>query len=250
MSDILRLRHDSWDDFKRDLVPELFGRGSFRSGRYLFRGCGSASWGLKSSFDRRFEHLPADRRLSTWSALLARFRESCHEHGVAESILADDHRLLAFGQHHGLPTRLLDWSLSPYVATFFAFRDALLQHEPGQDVALWILDTASPVWSSEMGVAIVSPPAIDNVRLLNQGGRFTYARTQHVTLEDYVASATIAGTPLMQIAIPAGEATRALPDLDAMGVNAAHLFPDMAGLTEAVTLRLHFDALTDAVVLP
>jgi hypothetical protein len=250
VADILRMQYRSWDDYKRDVVPELFGNDRFRSGRYLFRGCGSAEWALKSSFDRMFEHLPTRRRLETWTSLLATFRAECEEHGLSASVLADDRRLLAFGQHHGLPTRLLDWSLSPYVAAFFAFRQALTRHGSDQHVAVWVLDTSSPIWSTEMGVEVVAPPAIENLRLLNQAGRFTYARTQHVTLEEYVAAADADSAPLIQIALPAAEALRALPDLHAMGVNAAHLFPDVAGLAEAVSLRVQYDAFADVVTLP
>jgi hypothetical protein len=45
--------------------------------------------------------------------------------------------------------------------------------------------------------------------------------------------------------LPASEAAYALPDLEAMGVSAVHLFPDFTGLTEAVLLREELAALVD-----
>jgi hypothetical protein len=42
---------------------------------------------------------------------------------------------LALMQHHGVPTRLLDWTRSPYVALYFVMREKL-----GKDGALWAID--------------------------------------------------------------------------------------------------------------
>jgi hypothetical protein len=239
-----RRRYRDWLHLKSDLVPDLFDDQPFSSGRYLFRGVGNADWTCLSAFDRRFAHLATGQRLEMWELLLQSFREACADHGVSSSIVDHDSRLLAFGQHFGLPTRLLDWSLSPYVATFFAFRNALSTSPPARNVAIWILDTTrSEVWSKEMGVELVSPPAMENLRLRNQAGRFTLARTGFPTLEEHVEHCASDGTPLIQAVVPAVEAARALPDLDSMGVNAAHLFPDVSGLAEAVTLRLEMNAL-------
>lgn len=250
MTTIARLHFTSWDEYKHDIVPELFGHDRFRSGSFLFRGCGSAEWTLTTTFDRRFGALPAARRLRLWTRMLQSFRTSCEERGITDSVLRDDTRLLAFGQHHGLPTRLLDWSLSPYVAAFFAFRQSLLEPDPGGQVAIWVLDTKAEIWSAELGVEIVAPPAIENLRLLNQAGRFTYARTPYLTLEEYVEHSQTTGRPLLQISLPRAEALRALPDLEVMGVSAHHLFPDMAGLSEGVALSVQLEAVTADLAVP
>jgi hypothetical protein len=238
-----RLSFSTWDEYKHEIVPLLFRDSRFRPGRYLFRGCSDSDHALVSSFDRRFSDLPTAKRMRLWASMLAGLKEAGVEHRLPSSVIGDDHRLLAFAQHHGLPTRLLDWTLSPYVAAFFAFRQSLERSHPAQHVAVWALDSTSTVWSAELGVEILSPPSIENVRLRNQAGRFTYARTAHVSLEDYVEQSNDEGRPLVQISVPSHEVIRALPDLEAMGLSAEYLFPDFTGVTETIALRAQLDAI-------
>ncbi len=238
MSAIRILEYGSWPELKRDLFAELFGAGGFRPGRYLFRGMGNADWSLSSSFDRRFSSLGRHQRLQRWEELIDEWRRSCEETGVPDPVVSDDLKLWALGQHNGLPTRLLDWTTSPYVAAFFAFHDWVLRlPEEFSHVAIWALHLENPVWSKEMGVEIVTPPALENIRLRNQSGKFTLARTPFATLEEYVEhSAT--DLALTKIVLRAGEAVQALPDLDSMGINNYHLFPDFTGLAGMATMRL------------
>ena len=244
-STIQILAYSSWLEFKHDLFIELFGKSAFRPGRYLFRGMGNADWHLSSLFDRRFSSLPHDQRLRLWGELIREWRRTCEETGIPDSVVSNDEKLWAFGQHHGLPTRLLDWSTSPYVAAFFAFQSWILrQPEEFSHVAIWALHLENPVWSKEMGVEIVTPPAMENVRLKNQSGKFTLSRTPFATLEEYVQhSAT--GPALTKVVLPASEALQALPDLDSMGINSYQLFPDFTGLAGMVTMRRLLDLAQD-----
>jgi hypothetical protein len=243
MAEISTIRFDTWGDFKRDLVAELFPDRTYRRDDYLFRGMRSPRWRLEASFDRTFRHIEAARRAKLFDLLVDSFREACRDHGLPEDLCGDDRRLIALGQHHGLPTRLLDWSSSPYVAAFFAYQDMLVA--PGDEdshVVLWALHRHCYVWSGDYGVEIVSAPSFHNVRARNQSGFYTWSRSPFDCLEEFVASCTgVPETALTRILLPVDEVRPALADLDLMGISAHHLFPDLAGAAAACRTRLQLE---------
>ena len=264
MTAIRVIPYSGWAELKRDLFIELYGDGLFRPGHYLFRGVGDANWSLQSAFDRRFAPVSADRRMELWAELADQWRQGCLDIGVASDTVRDEHKLWALGQHYGLPTRLLDWSTSPYVAAFFAFHEQLERFsEHFSQVAIWALDLRHPVWSAGAGVDIVSTPAMQNIRLRNQGGKFTFVTAPFASLEEFVHHAA-SGTPsappparprgptaglagrwaLTQCVLPATAAEHALSDLDSMGINHYHLFPDLSGLAALATMRVTLAAAT------
>lgn len=237
MTAVRTIGYGSWADFKRDLFVELFGDGVFRPGQYLFRGSGQADWQLASYFDRQFAQVPLEQRLTLWDRLIEEWRQRCRDEGLPASVTEDEGALWALGQHHGLPTRMLDWSTSPYVAAFFAFRARLLTRSAVRtDVAVWVLHTDNPVWDGSLGVEVVSPPTVANQRLRNQGGRFTLCRAPFASLEDYAARFS-SGVALTRCLIPSEQARVALADLDAMGITSHGLFPDLDGLAGLALMR-------------
>lgn len=109
---------------------------TFQGSNWLFRGQADARWELQTSFERAFQVL--DRSL--WRAVedysLTAFKRRLHLFDDNVPSDSDVLEWLALMQHHGCPTRLLDWTRSPYVAAFFAL-DGDFDAAP----AIWAIDT-------------------------------------------------------------------------------------------------------------
>jgi hypothetical protein len=232
VEEITQEKFSSWENFKSEFTQKLFGAGSFERGRFLFRGQRDPKWELTSTFDRMFKAQSKGKRLQIAEAMIARFRAAIEVLDVPTEVRTDHGSLLALAQHYGLPTRLLDWSESPYVAGFFAYNSRALWGETDQHVCIWVLDTKDPIWSAQYGVEILDVPLSGNHRLRNQSGKFTLARTPFLSLEEYVTAHGDARQPLRKFLLPGGDWTKALADLDAMGINHAHVYPEVEGAAQ------------------
>jgi hypothetical protein len=129
----------SWAELTSAL-DELAGR----MPQAMFRGQGNYSWRLRPSINRFLAAASPMQASALEDASVRRFMGEAHEHLAATSLPRDPFGLdvfdnyvewLALMQHHGAPTRMLDWSFSPYVALYFA-----VEGEPNDDAALWYFD--------------------------------------------------------------------------------------------------------------
>ncbi|WP_429404530.1 FRG domain-containing protein [Paraburkholderia sp. MM5482-R1] len=236
----------SWDEFKR-WAGEVRAQGAV-----AFRGHGSHQFRLETSLYRS-----GRTRLNRYCAETLPVFHS-HVEAVTNRRInlgdsLDYSMLLGLAQHHGLPTPLLDWTGSPYIAAFFGFADALENRSSrSRDtrVRVYALTRAFverfsppivtvPFLEPYMSFLYVSPR--DNPRLYAQQGRFLVSNVGNI--EQFICNIERHENVryLMAAEVPAAFASEALGDLAFMGVTAATLFPGLDGVCRMLRHAMTFE---------
>ncbi len=87
-----------------------------------FRGHQNAEWKLKSTLARHFITPPSRTTVFDISNMIDHFLVNLASIGITVPFDKNDLRgRLEYARHYGLPSPLIDFSMSPYVALFFAF---------------------------------------------------------------------------------------------------------------------------------
>ena len=109
----------SWQEFHQKVCSLKSRRG------YVWRGQKKDEdngWFLQSSFDRKVQSKDQYDRAKKLKRHLHNFKEGMNK-SYPNVLPQDDVDIWALGQHYGLKTPLLDWTLSPYIAAYFAFNE-------------------------------------------------------------------------------------------------------------------------------
>jgi hypothetical protein len=222
---------------------------------YAFRGLVSARHDLTSSLLRLSAGHADIHRLEL--ALLRNFRK--YAHGEAAGAVESIWHWLALGQHHGLPTRLVDWTYSPLVALHFATDDPATYDEDG---CIWCVnfveantrlpkrlralldEEQSDTFTIDMlrafpslrdfdalardpFVVFIEPPSIDT-RILNQFALFSLMASPAARLDAWLEQHP---DLCRRVVVPAALKWEVRDKLDQANVNERTLFPDLDGLS-------------------
>jgi hypothetical protein len=242
----LKAEEMSWEEFKKEAS-------TFKTPGTIFRGQDDI-YRLRSSFHRRgradlFKFLTEDLR-HLHKHLTARTKHLFNLE-IADQLGA----FLNLIQHHGYPTPLLDWTYSPYVAAFFAYRgftnDAADRSDPKQKVRIHVLDRQ--MWESHfpLDLRLLVPwftlqfnefIALDNPRSIPQQAISMIVNVDDI--EEFVAHAEKKTGPglLRAIDLPKRDRRQVIGELMKMGITAGSLFPGLDGACEEWKYR-HFESL-------
>lgn len=226
---------------------------------FVYRGLSTFSYQLETSLMRLggpYHNLEGH--------LLRNFKKYAHSSTAPGSSVWN---WLAMAQHHGLPTRLLDWTYSPYIALHFATSNL---HHYDRDGVIWavnyvqtnnflppilkkvILDEGSHVFTAEMldevcyslrdfdnlqdetYLAWLEPPSIDE-RIVNQHALFSLLSNPKAMLDDWLTSHP---NLHFKIKIPADMKWEIRDKLDQANITERLLFPGLRGLS--IWLKRHY----------
>lgn len=228
----------------------------------VFRGGGDADWPLLTTLDRLGGVHPPHTKVGLEAHLLRNFIRYSRPH--RSDLATDDWELLVAAQHHGLPTRLLDWSYSPLVAAHFATLG-----DRGRDCVVWRLDwrrvhrafglpelaqtirdlhslggregfTPWRLFEGELNgqefACLLEPPSLD-ARIVVQAAAFTLCTDASQSFDQFLERHGLLDA-LTRFTIPATEVGRVRDQLDLVAVDERRLFPDLDGV--AAELRRYY----------
>lgn len=258
----------NWEEFEARVAQLADGRaarlratGTYIS-EYLFRGQSDSSWRLKTTLERYAGKLPTledyygvlcamQPQVETFTDVswanvpsLSKYMEEIGNERLLAPGKFPAYEYFVYLRHHGFPSPLLDWTRSPYVAAYFAFRD-VTSTAPAVSIYAYCEYTVGHKSGSSNtpGIKGLGPYVRGHRRHFQQQSQYTICTVHrdgahtYACHEDAFAGNKEDQDELWKFDIPASEREKVLRRLEQYNINAFSLFGSEESLMEALTFR-------------
>lgn len=212
--------------FISDISPDFF---SQEKGQWVFRGQSSTKYQLLPSIGRSTTHTSSSIKKYERSVFNTFKREA---RAFLTDAPKDDWEWLALAQHHGLSTRLLDWSLNPLVALYFSVSENFT--EDGKFFALNAPKKIPKHILSNSPFAVKMPfkfyPDALTPRIRAQEGLFIVFSE----IDKELSSFSRNDWEIREYLIPSAAKKDLRYELYRLGIHTDSLFPDLDGIAERI----------------
>lgn len=258
------------NEIRVESMEELIEKINTLPNHFLYRGQADSGWKLQSSLERILGcgwTAAKAQRLEEFSLkqFCSKFHLYDRENVQPNSKLA----WLSIMQHYGIPTRLLDFTESPYVALYFAMeaynplnqRDLALyaisyseileesikyiksKKSDFHETRATVFDKQDDIFEnvvdySAYDIAWITEPQILNARLDRQAGSFLLSGNRGLRIEDVLALSLYENCTIQKIIIPHALHTGIFALLRKMNITSKSLYGDLDGLARSIRMQM------------
>jgi hypothetical protein len=248
------MRINSWDEYQ-SIISQI--KSKYSSCTILYRGQANAKWLLESTLER---YRPSSWTVLSYSELSFRCAyqiESFTEkkwnldHISKTEVEIDSHsynipipyyRFWAYLRHHKFPSPLLDWTMSPYIAAFFAFEEDIRKKEAA--IFAYIeYPCGMKIWQEGPKIETLKPEVGTDKRHFLQQSSYSVCTNYKNGSHQFVCHEEIFqhGKPnqdaLIKICIPRTERKKILSYLNEVNINHWSLFQTDEALMQTLAFK-------------
>ncbi|SKC83310.1 FRG domain-containing protein [Burkholderia sp. CF099] len=253
-----------------DSTEELVFTLNSYANHFVFRGQANADWGLQSALERIVGEKWSPQQATKFEEFsLEQFKSKFHLYDKENTQPTSKLAWLSIMQHYGVPTRLLDFSESPYVAMYFALES--YSPNSNSDLAIYALDytgimekSIEHISARDSGfretrhsvfaradvifdetvdrfsypIVWIAEPRQLNARLDRQAGTFLICGDRGERIESVLSASTYAGVVMHKICFPRSLYPSCFALLRKMNLTSKSLYGDLDGLARAIRMNM------------